>query len=142
MILDTTDSAVALDEAAEAAFYAMAEETGLLITTEEAAALARLSESAPEVLVEMQSIVRLNQQAKLDSLTVRSALLIARQKKDPVFAKYAKAADLKRKLRGLIVQKYQGSARTTARKLLMSAGKKNLVVAHSVPGVGNPDSRV
>lgn len=76
------------------------------------------SSATPEALTEMQTIVRLNKQAKTAGLTVRSALVIARSKSDPLFAKYARFSALKRQYRDQIVKKYGNMAAQRARKLL------------------------
>jgi hypothetical protein len=141
MILDNTQALPAvLSEQAEDVIYQMAQEMGILVTVEEAAALEKALENVP--LTEQQNIVRLNRQAKMDSLVVRSALVIAQQKKDALFAKYAKAAALKRTLRAMIVKKFGGQATMTARKLLSSAGKRNLVdVPAKASTFSHPESR-
>lgn len=139
MILDTVPAAT-LTEKAEDAFFAMAESMGILVTSEEAEVLSKLTEGA--ALNEQQNIVRLNRQSKLESLYVRSALVLAQQRKDPLFAKYARAAQLKRTLRDQIVKKYGSQAKMTARKLLDSAGKRNLVdVSARSSTFSNPTSR-
>ena len=87
MILNQDDNIPAtLSEQAEEAFYQMAEAMGILVSEEEAAILDKFAEAAGP-LAEQQNIVRLNKQAKLSSLTMRSALVIAQQRKDPLFAK-------------------------------------------------------
>ena len=87
MILDhQTDLPANLSEQAEEAIYQMAEAMGILVSEEEAAILDKFAEAAGP-LAEQQNIVRLNKQAKLSSLTMRSALVIAQQRKDPLFAK-------------------------------------------------------
>ena len=142
MILDhQTDLPANLSKQAEEAIYQMAEAMGILVSEEEAAILDKFAEAAGP-LAEQQNIVRLNKQAKLSSLTMRSALVIAQQRKDPLFAKYAKAAELKRRFRGLIAKKYGTQATSTARKLLANAGKRNLVQP-PVRGstFANPESR-
>jgi len=141
MILDQPENLPAhLSEQAEEIIYQMAEAMGILVTEEEAEILSSISESG--ILTEANSIVRLNRQAKMSSLTVRSALVIAQQKKDPLFAKYAKAASLKRVIRGLIVKKYSGQATITARKLLSNAGKRNMVDISQKPSTfSNPDTK-
>jgi hypothetical protein len=116
-----------LSPRADQVLTAIAESLGLLVTPEEAVALDLLVEKAGDTLYEASSVVRLNRQAKLDSLITRSALTIAQQKNDPLFQKYARAAGIKRQLRGIIMKKYSSQAQMTARRLLASAGKKNLV---------------
>ena len=141
MILDNFNAhlPVQLTEQTEDLLYQIAQEMGILVTTEEAEALGRLSESA---LLEDQNIVRLNSKAKLSGLTVRSALVIAQQKKDALFAKYARAAALKRQLRDMIVKKYGAQATVTARKLLASAGRRNLVdLPARASSFSHPESR-
>lgn len=137
---------VALDEQSEAVLMGVAQEIGLLVTTEEADSLNRFMERAEKeggaALTEAQNIVKLNTQAKLTNLTVRSALVIARAKKDPLFAKYAKASALKRQLREQIMAKYAGQARTTARRILANAGRKNMVDVSSTKAFGHPNSTV
>jgi hypothetical protein len=127
MILDQNDNLPAtLSEQAEEAIYQMAEAMGILVTEEEAAILEKFSE-ATAGLNEQQNIVKLNRQSKLNSLTSRAALVIAQQKKDVLFAKYARAAKLKRDIRAVIYKKYGTQAASTARKLLANAGKRNMV---------------
>jgi hypothetical protein len=120
---------VVLSEQAERVLLAIAENQGFLITQEEADVLMPFVESAAGAvaLSEMKSIVKLNRQAKLDSLIVHSALVIAQQKKDPLFKKYAAAASIKRQFRSKIVRKYNTQAQAAARKLLANAGKHNMV---------------
>lgn len=141
MILDTNNELPArLSEQAEEAIYAMAEAMGILVTEEEAAILAKFDETVG--LNEAKNIVRLNRQAKLSGLTVRSALVIAQQRKDPLFAKYAKAADLKRRFREIIAKKYGTQAQSTARKLLANAGKRNMVdISQRPSSFSNPATR-
>ena len=142
MILDQhTDLPANLSEQAEEAIYQMAEAMGILVSEEEAAILDKFAEAAGP-LAEQQNIVRLNKQAKLSSLTMRSALVIAQQRKDPLFAKYAKAAELKRRFRGLIAKKYGTQATSTARKLLANAGKRNMVdISQKPSSFSNPGTR-
>lgn len=93
---------------------------------DESAAIRRLSTAfsilgedvSGEALQEAQSIVRLNKQAKLSSLTVRMALILARAKQDPLYTKYAKFNGLRLQLRELIVRKYGPKATQRARALL------------------------
>ena len=141
MILNQDDNIPAtLSEQAEEAFYQMAEAMGILVTEEESSALEKFSEATG--LTEQQNIVRLNRQAKLSSLTMRSALIIAQQKKDPLFAKYAKAAEMKRRIRAMLAKKYGTQAQTTARKLLANAGKRNLVdISQKPSSFSNPATR-
>ena len=142
MILDQDNNLPAtLSEQAEQAIYEMAEAMGILVTEEEAEILAKFDEAAG-ALSEQKNVVRLNRQAKLSSLTMRSALVIAQQRKDPLFAKYAKAAELKRRFRGLIAKKYGTQATSTARKLLANAGKRNLVdISQRPSSFSHPETR-
>ena len=142
MILDQqTDLPATLSEQAEQAIYEMAEAMGILVSEEEAEVLEKFSEAAAG-LTEQQNIVRLNKQAKLSSLTMRSALVIAQQKKDPLFAKYAKAAEMKRRIRAMIAKKYGTQAQSTARKLLANAGKRNMVdISQRPSSLSHPETR-
>ena len=141
MILTQDDNLpVQLTEQAEQAFYEMAEAMGILVSEEEAAVLDKFAEATG--LTEQQNIVRLNKQAKLSSLTMRSALIIAQQKKDPLFAKYAKAAEVKRRIRAIIAKKYGTQATSTARKLLANAGKRNMVdISQKPSSFSHPETR-
>lgn len=142
MILDQDNNLPAtLSEQAEQAIYEMAEAMGILVTEEEAEILAKFDEAAG-ALSEQKNVVRLNRQAKLSSLTMRSALVIAQQRKDPLFAKYAKAAMLKRQIRAIIARKYGTQAQSTARKLLANAGKRNLVdISQRPSSFSHPETR-
>lgn len=142
MILDQDNNLPAtLSEQAEQAIYEMAEAMGILVTEEEAEILAKFDEAAA-ALSEQKNVVRLNRQAKLSSLTMRSALVIAQQRKDPLFAKYAKAAMLKRQIRAIIAKKYGTQAQSTARKLLANAGKRNLVdISQRPSSFSHPETR-
>lgn len=142
MILDQDNNLPAtLSEQAEQAIYEMAEAMGILVTEEEAEILAKFDEAAG-ALSEQKNVVRLNRQAKLSSLTMRSALVIAQQRKDPLFAKYAKAAMLKRQIRSIIAKKYGTQAQSTARKLLANAGKRNLVdISQRPSSFSHPETR-
>ena len=136
------DIAVDLSEQAEDVLAQVAQELGLLVTQEEADALAAFAArpDAAAPLTEEMNIVRLGRRAKLDSLVTRSALVLAQQRKDVLFARYAKAAELKRRFRGMIMQKYGTQAQMTARKLLASAGRRNLVDVSATKSLGHPDS--
>ena len=68
--------------------------------------------------------------------------MIAQQKKDPLFAKYARAAELKRRIRTVIAKKYGAQAVSTARKLLANAGKRNLVdISQKSSSFSHPETR-
>ena len=66
-----------------------------------------LSEDSIEMdLAEAVSIVRLNKQAKTSALAARTALLLAKQKGDVLYQKYAKHNGLRLQLRSQIFKKY------------------------------------
>ena len=66
-----------------------------------------LSEDSMEMdLAEAVSIVRLNKQAKTSALAARTALLLAKQKGDVLYQKYAKHNGLRLQLRSQIFKKY------------------------------------
>ncbi|WP_368880298.1 hypothetical protein [Proteus mirabilis] len=71
-----------------------------------------------EALQEARNIVRLNKRTRLNNLTTRTALVMARRKKDPLFAKYAKFNTLRLGLRARIVKKYGSRAMSYSRKLM------------------------
>jgi hypothetical protein len=140
MFLDNDDQSLpaTLTEKAENVLFAVAEELGLIMTEAEAQVL--IDFEGKTNLNEAQNIVRLNRQSKLNAFTVRSAIVIAQQRKDPVYVKYARASMLKRKFRMMLVKKYASQANVTARRLLANAGKKNMVDVSS-SRIGNPDSK-
>lgn len=74
-----------------------------------------------EVITEQMNIVRLNRQAKLLNLTNRTALVLAKQNKDPLFAKYARFNSLRLQIRSKIVKKYGAKAAARARSLTSKA---------------------
>ena len=130
---------IALSPEADAVLMAIAENMGLLVNEEEAAALTAFAETN---LTEAQTIVRLNRNDKLAGLQARAALVIAQQRKDPLFARYAKVAEAKRRLRELIYKKYGTQAASKARTLLANAGKRNLVdIGQKVSSFSNPATR-
>jgi hypothetical protein len=88
-----------------------------------AAALGALDpEAAPEVLQEQQNIVRLNRQAKTNNLAHRQALLLAKAKNDPLYAKYAKFNGIRLQIREVIYRKYGSKAIARARQLMSGIG--------------------
>ena len=130
---------IALSPEADAVLMAIAENMGLVVNEEEAAALTAFAETN---LTEAQTIVRLNRNDKLAGLQARAALVIAQQRKDPLFARYAKVAEAKRRLRELIYKKYGTQAASKARTLLANAGKRNLVdIGQKVSSFSNPATR-
>jgi len=148
----------AADPELENILAGIAEELGVLMPQEEFDALKKAglftdepAEAAPAadaapaegsepVTEAAKNIVRLNRGAKLSSLEVRSALVLAQRANDPLFRKYALYAKLKRDFRAKIFQKYSGKARTTARTLLANAGKRKMVDVSSTKAFGNPAS--
>ena len=79
-------------------------------------------------LNEAMNIVRLNKQTKLNSLTSRMALVIARAKKDPLYQKYSRLNGARLSIRELIFKKYGSAALSRSRKLMAgvssAVGKK------------------
>ena len=73
-------------------------------------------------LQEQVNIVRLNRQAKINNLAHRQALLLARAKNDPLYAKYAKFNGVRLQIRELIYKKYGSKALARARQLVSSTG--------------------
>ena len=83
-------------------------------------------EADAEVLQEQQNIVRLNRQAKTNNLAHRQALLLAKAKNDPLYAKYAKFNGVRLQIREIIYRKYGSKAIARARQLVsgLGVGKK------------------
>ena len=83
-------------------------------------------EADTEVLQEQQNIVRLNRQAKTNNLAHRQALLLAKAKNDPLYAKYAKFNGVRLQIREIIYRKYGSKAIARARQLVsgLGVGKK------------------
>ena len=83
-----------------------------------------LSEEHSEMdLSEAVSIVRLNKQAKTSALAARTALLLAKQKGDVLYQKYAKHNGLRLQLRSQIFKKYGAKANQRARALMQGVAK-------------------
>ena len=79
-------------------------------------------ETDAEVLQEQQNIVRLNRQAKTNNLAHRQALLLAKAKNDPLYAKYAKFNGIRLQIREIIYRKYGSKAIARARQLVSGLG--------------------
>lgn len=100
------------------------EETGLQL--DEELAMRRMAaamnvidpESSDTVLQEQQNIIRLNRQAKTNNLAHRQALLLAKAKNDPLYAKYAKFNGVRLQIREVIYRKYGSKAIARARQLM------------------------
>lgn len=75
-------------------------------------------EASPEILAEQQTIIRLNRQAKTNNLAHRQAILLAKSKNDPLYAKYAKFNGIRLELRSRIYAKYGSKALVRARQLV------------------------
>ena len=80
-------------------------------------------EADAEVLQEQQNIVRLNRQAKTNNLAHRQALLLAKAKNDPLYAKYAKFNGIRLQIREVIYRKYGSKAIARARQLVAGLGQ-------------------
>jgi hypothetical protein len=70
------------------------------------------------VLQEQNIIVHLNRQSKTNNLANRQALLLAKAKGDPLYAKYARANGIRLQIRELIHRKYGAKAISRARQLM------------------------
>ena len=77
-----------------------------------------------EAAMPARTIIRLSKIDKLKGLTMTSALTIAQQKKDPLYAKFAKFARLRYQLKQQILKKYRSQATVTARDILRNVGKR------------------
>ena len=87
-----------------------------------AIALSALDSDQNEMLAESQTIIKLNKQAKTNSLAHRQALLLAKSKNDPLYAKYAKFNGIRLQIREIIYRKYGSKALARARQLMTSNG--------------------
>lgn len=95
------------------------------LTVEDAAELEiAISEGLNEAAAPARTIIRLSKIDKLKGLTMTSALTLAQQKKDPLYAKFAKFARLRFQLKQQILKKYRGQATVTAREILRNVGKR------------------
>ena len=119
-----------LDEDVEGKKTAKAEGDEHEMHLDEEAELARMAMAFEAIdgednLNEAMNIVRLNKQTKLNSLTSRMALVIARAKKDPLYQKYSRLNGARLSIRELIFKKYGAVALSRSRKLM--AGVSNAV---------------
>jgi hypothetical protein len=126
-----------LEAAAEDAFLAVAHSLGFLMTQEQADALSSVlamaeASGGQEALAEAKAATGSNRVSKMDGLITHGALIIAQQKKDPLFAQYAKSSEIRSRVRQVIVKKYSAEARLTAKKILAGAGKRNMVDVTSI----------
>lgn len=86
--------------------------------------LATLEEGVTaEQLNETMNIIRLNKQAKTLNLAHRQALLMAKAKNDPLYAKYAKFNGLRLTIRDALFKKYGSKAQQRARQLMAGTAK-------------------
>ena len=91
-----------------------------------AIALNALDAEQNDLLSEGQTIIKLNKQAKTNSLAHRQALLLAKSKNDPLYAKYAKFNGIRLQIREIIYRKYGSKALARARQLMTSNGTSNV----------------
>ena len=82
------------------------------------------SDEGVTALQEQNIIVHLNRQSKTNNLAHRQALLLAKAKNDPLYAKYAKYNGIRLQLRELIYRKYGSKAVSRARALMSGVGAK------------------
>jgi hypothetical protein len=82
------------------------------------------SEEGTTALTEQNIVVHLNRQSKTNNLAHRQALLLAKGKNDPLYAKYAKFNGIRLQLRELIYRKYGSKAVARARQLMSGVGAK------------------
>ena len=72
-------------------------------------------------LAEATKIIRLTKESQIANLTGRSALILARRAKDPLFAKYAKFNGIRLTIKAQIQKKYASKAQQYGRKLYTNA---------------------
>lgn len=76
-----------------------------------------------EELNEAMNIVRLNKQSKMTNLAHRTALVLAKNARDPLYDKYAKFNGIRLQLRDQIFKKYGSKANVRARQLMSGTAK-------------------
>ena len=91
----------------------------LALTEMEELALTGLAEAF--VLSEATKIIRLTRESQIANLTGRSALILARRAKDPLFDKYARFNGLRLQVKAQIQKKYASKAVQYGRKLYANA---------------------
>ena len=102
------------------------------IPLDEDAAMQRIAialnalDAEEDFLSESQSIIKLNKQAKTNNLAHRQALLLAKSKNDPMYAKYAKFNGIRLQIREVIYRKYGSKALSRARQLMAGNGTSNV----------------
>jgi H2-forming N5,N10-methylenetetrahydromethanopterin dehydrogenase-like enzyme len=81
-----------------------------------------------EVTFAAKTIVKLNKADKLEQLTGQNAVLIAKEKNDPLYQKLHKLNVARMNLKSTIQKKYNAQAKSRAQKILSMAGKTGAVV--------------
>jgi hypothetical protein len=81
-----------------------------------------------EEATEARNIVRLNKQAQISREEARISIGLAKKSNDALYKYYHKYAELKRKFRDKIYEKYNGRARGLARKAVMNSRNKASVM--------------
>lgn len=76
-----------------------------------------------EELSEAMNVIRLNKQSKMTNLAHRTALVLAKNAKDPLYEKYAKFNGIRLTLREQIFKKYGSKANVRARQLMTGTAK-------------------
>lgn len=94
------------------------------LSMQEEANLEALAEAF--MLAEETKIIRLNKESQIANLTGRSALILARRAKDPLFAKYAKFNSLRLQIKKQIQKKYASKALQYGRKLYANAQRNKM----------------
>jgi hypothetical protein len=80
-------------------------------------------DTTQEELNEAMNVIRLNKQSKMTNLAHRTALVLAKNAKDPLYDKYAKFNGIRLQLRDQIFRKYGSKANVRARQLMTGTAK-------------------
>lgn len=80
------------------------------------------SDTTAGALQEQNIIVHMNRQSKTNNLAHRQALLLAKAKGDPLYAKYSKYNGIRLQIRELLYRKYGSKAVSRARQLMSGMG--------------------
>lgn len=89
-------------------------------------ALENLAESL--ALTEATKIIRLTKESQIANLAGRSALILARRNRDPLFEKYKKFNTIRLQIKAQISKKYASKALQYGRKLYAQAQNRPAVV--------------
>ena len=79
------------------------------------------------IVNEQKNIVRLNKQAKLSQLKGAAAITIAREKADPMYAKWKKMNTMAKAMKKQMQKKYQQGSTQRAKAILQHVNKSSAI---------------